>query len=203
MRNSVFITLEGIDGSGKSTQSAKLAEWLKVRTGRETVRTYEPGGWPDGKTLREMILGVKFSAMAELLMFLADRSEHVNRVINPALSSGQNVICERWNESTLAYQACGHELEISQAKRIIEACKFPEPDAKIFLDISPETAITRIKSRGKADNFEAEGLRLMTRVAEYYRNDGGLIRVSCDGLTEDEVFSAVTSAIEGHLWRFR
>ncbi|MBR4196288.1 MAG: dTMP kinase [Synergistaceae bacterium] len=208
MTNSLFITLEGIDGCGKSTQSAKLAEWLEFRTGRKTIRTYEPGGWSEGDSFREMILGRKFAAMSELLLFLADRSEHVNRVILPALRQGFNVICERWNESTMAYQAGGHELNPSQVRRIIQACNFPEPDAKIFLDISPETAIERIKSRGKKrDNFEAEGLPLMRTVSDFYRNiadcDRNFIRVKCDGLTESEVFTAITANIEARIWRYR
>ena len=210
MRNSIFITLEGIDGCGKSTQSAKLAEWLEANTGHHTIRTFEPGGWPDGKSFRDFILGGKnFSAMSELLMFLADRSEHVNRVILPALRQGCNVICERWNESTMAYQAGGHELNPSQVRRIIRACNFPEPNAKIFLDISPETAVERIKLRGgKGDKFEDEGLPLLRSVAKFYRllaedDKERFIRIQCDGMDEAEVFTAVTSRLEGHLWRSR
>ncbi|MBQ7169502.1 MAG: dTMP kinase [Synergistaceae bacterium] len=210
MRNSMFITLEGIDGCGKSTQSAKLAQWLEARTGQKTVCTYEPGGWPDGQSFRDFILGGgKLAAMTELLLFLADRSEHVNRVILPALRQGYSVICERWNESTMAYQAGGHELNISHVKRIIRACNFPEPDAKIFLDISPQTAIQRINSRGgKGDKFEAEGLPFMMNVASFYRliaedDKQRFIRIPCDDMDESEVFSAITSRLEAHLWQSR
>ena len=139
------------------------------------------------------------AAMTELLLFLADRSEHVNRVILPALRQGYSVICERWNESTMAYQAGGHELNISHVKRIIRACNFPEPDAKIFLDISPQTAIQRINSRGgKGDKFEAEGLPFMMNVASFYRliaedDKQRFIRIPCDDMDESEVFSAITS----------
>ena len=197
----IFITLEGIDGAGKSTQSGRLAEWLKQRTGRETVRTYEPGGWQGGESLRGLMLsGTKFSAMSELLLFLADRAEHVNRVILPSLRQNCNVICERWNESTIAYQAGGHDLNPGHVRRIISACNFPEPNIKILLDIPPETAIERIKSR-KPDRFEAEGLPLMRRVAEAYRRmasdePGKFIRVDCDGMTEDDAFQAIASRLE-------
>ena len=198
-----FITIEGIDGCGKSTQSLRIAEWLEERTGCKTVRTFEPGGWPDGKTLRDFILDSKsYSAMSELLLFLADRSEHVNRVILPSLRQGFNVICERYNESTLAYQSGGHKLNFSQVKRIIRACNFPEPDIKIFLDIPPEVAVERIKSRGnKSDKFEEEGLPLLKHVSETYRRIADdeperFIRVPCGELNEDEVCAEILSRLE-------
>ena len=206
----MFITLEGIDGCGKSTQSARIAEWLEARTGRRTVRTFEPGGWNGGGAIREFVLNTpNMSAMTELLLFLADRSEHINRVILPALRQGCNVICERWNESTMAYQAGGHELNPSHVRRIIRACSFPEPEIKIFLDISPEIAAERIKARNsQSDKFEAEGLTFMRNVADFYRliADGDkkrFVRVCCDDMTEDEVFAAITSAIEARLWQYR
>lgn len=197
-----FITIEGIDGCGKSTQSGRIASWLEERTGRKSVLTFEPGGWPEGQGLRAYILGHDMSAMTELLMFLADRAEHVNRVILPSLRQGHNVICERWNESTLAYQSGGHELNISQVERIIHACNFPEPDVKILLDVPPETAFKRMKARGNQnDKFEAEGLTLMKRVAESYRSVADsqpekFIRIPCGEMSEDEVFGAVISRLE-------
>ena len=204
-----FITIEGIDGSGKTTQAGRIADWLKTRTGRETIRTFEPGGWDDGESFREIILHRNFCAMSELLLFLADRSEHVNRVILPALRQNVNVICERWNESTLAYQAGGHELNPSQVRRIISACSFPEPDMKIFLDIPPEIAVERITSRGnRHDKFESEGLILMRNVAKFYRlladeNPGNFAVIRCEGLSEDDVFAEIIKTLEANLWRSR
>ena len=206
----MFITIEGIDGSGKTTQSQKLASWLEAYTGKRSVRTYEPGGWTGGETFREFILNSRgFAAMSELLMFLADRAEHVKRVILPALRQGCNVICERYNDSTLAYQSGGHELNPSQVRRIISACSFPVPEATVFLDISPEIAVERLRSRGaKYDKFEEEGLRLMRSTSEYYRliaedSPERFISVKCGGMTEDEVFSAITAGLEARLWRSR
>lgn len=200
----MFITIEGIDGCGKSTQSQRLARWLEDKTGRRTIRTFEPGGYPDGKRLREFILtGEKFSPLSELLLFLADRAEHIAQVIAPALADGQNVICERWNESTLAYQSGGHKLPISRARELIAACNFPEPDMKIFLDVEPEIALSRIISREKLDKFEAEGLGLMRKVSVFYRElaeHGELLRIDCGDLDEDGVFCALTEALQ---WRFR
>ena len=177
----MFITLEGIDGCGKSTQSERLAKWLTEYTGHETVRTYEPGGYRGGESLRKFILeSWNFCAKSELLLFLADRAEHVSKVIAPALSDGRNVICERWNESTLAYQSGGHELRHDEVMSLIEACDFPEPDVKIFLDVEPEAALSRIRERTQSDKFEEEGLALMRKVAQSYRN---MCRIECSATT--------------------
>ena len=201
----MFITLEGIDGCGKSTQSERLAHWLTEQTGLETVRTYEPGGYRGGESLRKFILeSWNFCAKSELLLFLADRAEHVSKVIAPALLAGHNVICERWNESTLAYQSGGHELIQDETLKLIDACDFPEPDMKIFLDVSPELALSRIRERRKSDKFEEEGLSLMRKVAECYRelaDSGHLTRIDCGKLNEDEVFSAIVAEINTWLSR--
>ena len=205
----MFITIEGIDGSGKTTQSGRIADWLTERTGHATIRTFEPGGCEECAELRRVILeGRNFSPEAELLLFLADRAEHVSKVILPAVREGKNVVCERWNESTIAYQSGGHALAPERVKKLILSCDFPEPDAKIFLDVPPETALTRILSRTKHDKFEDEGLLLMRKVSDCYRQlarSGDLMRIDCAGLNEHEVFSAVTSALEGvsGLWRYR
>lgn len=194
----MFITIEGIDGCGKSTQSQRLAQWLEERTGRASIRTFEPGGSPYGKSLREFLLSSQgLSPMSELLLFLADRAEHVDKVIAPALLAGHNVICERWNESTLAYQSGGHDADISRARALIASCAFPEPDVKLFLDVEPEIAMSRVRSRTQGDKFEDEGMSLMVRVCEFYRSlaeTGELVRVDCGSLDEDEVFAAIKGA---------
>ena len=203
----MFITIEGIDGAGKSTQSERLARWLQDYTGCETVRTFEPGGCEECKRLREFILESRnFSPLSELLLFLADRAEHVNKVIAPAILAGHNVICERWNESTLAYQSGGHKLDLHDAQRLIAACAFPEPDTKIFLDVAPEVAASRIASRTKSDKFEDEGLALMRKVSAFYRGlaeAGKLTRIDCSNLTADEVTAAIIRELEGHIWLSR
>ena len=203
----MFITIEGIDGCGKSTQSERVADWLRDSTGRETVRTFEPGGCEECVRLREFILESRnFSPLSELLLFLADRAEHVHKVIAPALLAGHNVICERWNDSTLAYQSGGHKVDLHEAERLIAACNFPEPDAKIFLDVAPEIAASRIASRTKRDKFEDEGLSLMRKVSAFYRglaDAGKLMRIACDNLNEDEVTAAIIAELEGHIWLSR
>ena len=199
----MFITIEGIDGCGKSTQSERLAHWLTECTGHETIRTFEPGGFSGGDSLRKFILESRnYSPKSELLLFLADRAEHTEKVIAPALKNNFNVICERWNESTIAYQSGGHKLKIDDVRRLIDACNFPEPDAKIWLDIPPELAVSRILSRTQRDKFEDEGLALMLRVSDAYRKlaDSGLLtRIACGEMNPDEVFAAITAEIERHL----
>ena len=192
MAEGLFIVFEGADGCGKSTQASRLASWLENATGKKTVRTAEPF------ILRELILGRKdLSVLAELLLFLADRAEHVNKVIRPNLEAGNNVICERYNDSTLAYQSGGHEIEISQVKNLINACEFPEPDAKIFLDIAPETAFERVRARNNQnDKFEDEGLDLIKKVSDFYKTLPDLIKIPCDNLNEDEVFEKIISGLE-------
>ena len=206
----MFITMEGIDGCGKSKQSGRLAEWLESETGHRTLRTFEPGGWPEGESFRDFILrGKKLGEMTELLLFLADRAEHIKRVILPSLRQGMNVICERYNDSTLAYQSGGHELNPVHVRRIIRSCNFPEPDVKILMDISPEIAMSRVKSRSSnPDKFEAEGLPLMRAVSSFYRliaedEKEKYIVIKCDGLSEDEVFASIIDGLGGRIWRFR
>ena len=195
----MFITIEGIDGCGKSTQSERLAHWLTEHTGRETVRTFEPGGYPDGgESLRKFILESRnYSPKSELLLFLADRAEHVNRVIIPEIESGHNVICERYNDSTLAYQCGGHGLNSEHVKSIIDSCSFPVPDLKILLDVNPETAYSRVIQRHNLnDKFEAEGLSLMKRVSDFYRSLEGYIVIDCSDMNESEVFAEIISELE-------
>ncbi|MEO2168302.1 MAG: dTMP kinase, partial [bacterium] len=110
---SYFITFEGVEGSGKSTQAARLADALK-RAGHEVVTTREPGGTELGRKLRAILLepdAVAPTAETELFLYLADRAEHVSRLIRPALDRGAIVICDRFSDSTLAYQAWGRGLD--------------------------------------------------------------------------------------------
>ena len=190
----LFIVFEGADGCGKSTQASRLAEWLENETGRKTIRTAEP------YILRKLILRRKgLNSLSEVLLFLADRAEHVAKIIIPNLEAGNNVVCERYNDSTLAYQVGGHGVKLKQVENLISACDFPVPDATVFFDISPEIAFERIKARNnRLDKFEAEGLELVKKVSECYREHQrlfGWIRIFCDDLSEDEVFEKMISAL--------
>ena len=195
----LFIVFEGVDGCGKTTQAARFADWLEETIGKKVIRTAEPF------TFRELILGRKdLSSMSELLLFLADRAEHVNKIILPAINAGINVVCERYNDSTLAYQVGGHGVEVSKVKNLIDSCNFPNPDAKVFLDLSPKTAFDRVKERNKLkkikteDKFEAEGFNLLKKVSDFYRTLQDLIRIPCDDLDEDEIFQHILVGVLGN-----
>ena len=206
-----FITFEGIDGCGKSTQSEKITKWFSEYTGLETLKTFEPGDWAGGKLLRELVLSDKnFDGLPELFLFLADRAGHLNNVILPALNSNKNVICERYTDSTIAYQT-SHEINV---KKIIDSCEFPEPDLTILLDIPPELAIKRVQNRNsnknnkfENDKFESEGLIFMRKVSEAYNrladeNKNRYLKISVtENLTQQEIFEKIISGIKTKLFK--
>lgn len=163
----MFITLEGIDGCGKSTQARLLYEGLSQYG--NVVLTKEPGGWPGGEVLRDIVINGKLAhPLSEVYLFMLDRAEHVARVILPALSQGI-VICERYNDSTLAYQSWGRGVPLADIMSIYSTAKFPVPDISVLLDIEPEIALSRVAKRGNMDSFEQEGLEFMRRVRGGYR----------------------------------
>lgn len=139
----MFITFEGPDGSGKTTQIGLLATWLREQ-GRDVVCTREPGGIPASEAIRELVLHRDFTAEGEALLFLAARAEHVRTLIRPALESGSVVVCDRFNDSTLAYQGYGLGLNLAVLR---ELCAFAtgglEPDLTVLLDLPPESGLKR------------------------------------------------------------
>ncbi len=152
----VFIVFEGGEGAGKSTQEALLAQWLSDQ-GRSVVRTREPGGTPAGEAIRAIVLGNEYAGLsdqAEALLFAAARGEHVARVIRPALESGSVVVCDRYLDSSVAYQGYGRNLN---AERIRELSMWAThsllPDLTIVLDIDPKVGLSRVQS---PDRMESE-----------------------------------------------
>jgi dTMP kinase len=165
----MFITVEGIDGSGKSTHAAYMVELLR-EAGKKVLWTREPGGWGQGETLRSLILNGRLeNPVTEVLLFLADRCEHTKQVIEPALSAGDYVVCERYNDSTRAYQCWGRNLDRRKLEKLIEWCSLPDPDLTIWLDLSVDTAQLRRMSRGNADRIENEKRLFHVRVAQGFR----------------------------------
>ena len=195
----LFVAIEGLDGCGKSTQAARLAHWLELRTGRGVLRTFEPGGWGGG-ALRSLILGGDVpDDRTELLLFLADRSGHLASVVLPALSEGRIVLCERYSDSTLAYQVWGRGLPETFVAPLIAACGFIRPDLTVLLDIDAENAQRRLGRRGGPDRIESAGGGFLSRVAEGYRalarrSPERMVVVDAVG-TEDEVSERIVSAL--------
>jgi dTMP kinase len=169
----VFVTFEGIDGAGKSTQAALCAEWLGGLLGDSNILlTKEPGGWPGGESLRDALLSGGLSdPWGELYVFLADRLEHVKRVIRPALEEGKTVICERYIDSTLAYQVWGRGLSLKRVNELIQWHNFPMPDLTLLFDLPLEEALRRMNVRGERN--ELEGEVFLSRVREGYKSIAG------------------------------
>lgn len=164
-----FITVEGIDGAGKSSHLDYLCELVRKR-GHEVVRTFEPGGTPFGKALREVILGHPTSARAEALAMFAARDAHVEGLIRPALEAGRWVVCDRFTDSTYAYQCGGRQLPretVAALARLVHPGL--EPDATFLFDIDPATAQARQRAQGRAlDEFEKRDLEYHLRVRNAY-----------------------------------
>lgn len=169
-----FITFEGIDGSGKSTQLRMLAGDLRSR-GLDVVTTREPGGTPLGRRLREAFLETEetVAPIAELLLFAADRAQHVELLIKPALNDGRIVISDRYADATAAYQGAGRGFSKETVAEIIElATGGLKPDLTLFFDITVETAILRMNGRGEAgegpNRMDLETAEFYLRVREAY-----------------------------------
>lgn len=165
----MLITIEGIDGAGKTTLARHAVAALE-RAGREVVWTREPGDWSDGATMRELLLGGRLkNHLTEVLLFLADRCEHTAQTLLPALRQGAIVLCERYNDSTRAYQCWGRNVDRSRLESLIGWCGFPEPDLTLWLDIPVETALRRVAERGGRDGIESEASAFHFRVAQGFR----------------------------------
>ena len=173
----VFITFEGGEGAGKSTQIARLAETLRRVSGREVVTTREPGGTERAEALRAALLrGVAkpYGPFAEALMFAAARIDHIENLIRPALDRGAIVLCDRFSDSTRAYQGAAGGLDpalIDSLERVTLVDL--RPDLTLILDLPPEAGLARARRRGAgepADRFEAEGMRFHERLRTAFRS---------------------------------
>ncbi|HVV46806.1 MAG TPA: dTMP kinase, partial [Bryobacteraceae bacterium] len=147
-----FITFEGMDGCGKTTQLRLLAQHLR-ENGRAVVETVEPGGTEIGRQIRRILLDPANSAIharAELLLYFASRAQNVEEVIRPALAEGRIILCDRFTDSTLVYQGCGRGLDAAIVRELDHiACQGLRPDITILIDIDLETSLARAKRRNE------------------------------------------------------
>jgi len=166
----MFITFEGPEGCGKSTHSRKLKAFLEKK-GHSVLLTCEPGGTRIGKMLRDILLRPDsvFDNMTEFYLFSADRSEHAAKIIIPALKEGKTVICDRFIDSTIAYQVGGRNLPEDMVRyNNMVSSKGLIPDLTFILDVSPTTGLKRAGQKGAADRFEGQALAFHQRVRKKY-----------------------------------
>jgi len=164
----MFLTLEGMEGCGKSTQAARLGQ----RLGPDVIVTQEPGGTALGRQIRQLLLDHRHSEMApatELLLYFADRAQHVQEVIRPALAAGRSVVSDRYVDSSIAYQGYGRGLPLDLLDAVARlATGGLRPDATFFLDVPIEAGLARVHRRGAHDRVEAETLEFHERVRDGY-----------------------------------
>ena len=166
----IFITFEGGDGAGKTTQAELLASWLAAR-GLEVVRTREPGGTPLGVSVRELLLhGEHVDQRAEALLYAADRAQHIAEVVRPAIARGAVVVQDRYIDSSLAYQGAGRPLPPQEVRSLNEwATEGLWPRLTVLLDVTPELAASRRRAAGQqADRLEREAEEFHARVRERF-----------------------------------
>ena len=166
-RRGYFITLEGGEGAGKSSQARAIVHWLRER-GRSVVLTREPGGSPLAEATRALVLQTwpgEMTAQTETLLMFAARDAHLHHTILPALNAGKDVVCDRFIDSTYAYQGAGKGLPVADIARLEKLVlgRF-KPDLTLVLDLPPDQGLARAHARGEVNRFEAETLAFARRV---------------------------------------
>jgi dTMP kinase len=199
-----FIAIEGIDGSGKSTVAARLAEALG-RSGRRVLRTREPGGTAIGEKVRGLLLDRALGAMVpwtEFFLYMAARAQLVDEVVRPALARGSVVLCDRYYYSTAAYQGAAGDIGIDTVLRVAERiARFVKPDLVLLLDLPPAKA--RARAGDRADRVESKGLAYQERVRRGFlrmaRADRRRFRVLDAARPAEDVLRAARKAVDDAL----
>lgn len=205
-----FIVFEGGEGAGKTTQMQRLIHWLQsscyLKVG--LVATREPGGTELGKQLRHLLLkqdsGELVSEMAELLMYAADRAQHVETFLKPELSKGTIVLCDRFTDSTIAYQGYGRGLKLNLIKQLNEiATGGLQSDLTLWLDIDVEAGLARVRARGERDRMEQADLNFHRLVQQGFgelaeEHKSRIVRINGDR-PEDEVAQEIQTIVTRRL----
>lgn len=206
MARGVFITIEGGEGAGKSTQLARLAAALR-RTGREVVPTREPGGTEEAEAIRALLVGGapgRWDPVAETLLHYAARAQHVARLVRPALERGAAVLSDRFADSTMAYQGFGQGVP-REAIRAIHTASLGRfaPDLTLILDLPVETGLARAAGRQATNRYERFDTAFHARVREGFltiaREEPGRCAVIDASRPPDVVWAAIVSAVSGRL----
>ncbi|MFN7120889.1 MAG: dTMP kinase [Hydrogenophaga sp.] len=207
----LFITFEGIDGAGKSTHIAGLAEAFRAQ-GSVVTLTREPGGTPLAEKLRELVLNDPMDPLCEALLMFAARRDHLQQVIEPALARGEVVLCDRFTDATFAYQGAGRGFDLDvlrQLERWVQAMpeqggQLRQPDLTIWFDLPPAVAAERLAGARLPDRFESQPLAFFERVAAGYgdrmeQDPARFARVPSDQ-PKDAVWRHVRQAFEQRGW---
>jgi dTMP kinase len=200
-----FITFEGIDGAGKSSHIDALEALFKAR-GRQVMRTREPGGTPIAEALRTMILGQPMDPLTESLLVFAARRDHVVRVIEPALSRGDVVLCDRFTDATFAYQGAGRGFDtavLAALEQWVQARpgdSLLQPDITLWFDLAPELAAERLAGARLPDKFESQPVEFFRRVAAGYAQRAAaasrFVRIDASQ-SRDQVWQQIEAALAG------
>lgn len=200
MKDGLFITFEGADGCGKTTQITLLNEYFN-KAGKKTLLTREPGAGILGAKIRELLLNYdgEVSPNCESFLFLADRAQHVDCMIKPALAEGTIVLCDRYTDSTLAYQGFGRELDIDRIKYLNKlATGGLRPDLTIVFDVDVETSLSRVG--GSKDRMESAGVEFFNRVRNGYltiaKQEPDRVKVIDSSDTIENVHKKVVGLVE-------
>jgi dTMP kinase len=207
----VFITFEGIEGSGKSLQIALARKFLEEKKGVECLITREPGGTEFGVALRRVLLGLhayRIDPRSELLLYLADRYQHIREVIEPALSRGVVVLSDRYQDATRAYQGAARGIPGSEIEQLSAILGIIEPDKTILLDLDAEIGLKRARARNLESEeasaegrFEAEAIEFHASVRQAYLELAALapqrISVVHASGTPDEVSARICHLLDG------
>jgi dTMP kinase len=205
----LFVTLEGVEGSGKSTQVALVADTLNEK-GIDVVVTREPGGTAAGESIRELLLGSEDASIgpeAELLLYMASRAQHVRDVISPALASGAVVLCDRFSDATVAYQAGGRGLSADSIRALDSmATGGLRPDLTVLLDLAEDEGLARAGGRGgEPDRMEREGEAFLRDVRRAYleiaKREPGRVRVVDATASPEVVGETIVSLVETAIGR--
>ena len=200
----MFITLEGSEGAGKSTLIKHLKKYFKDNS-IEFIFTKEPGSTEEGAELRKLLLDktIELDPISETFLLLADRIEHVRKIIHPALEKNKNILSDRYLDSTYAYQGAGRKINKEDLDKFIKPLNFPEPDLTIYLDLPVEEGLMRAKDRDTLDRFEEEEIDFFERIRDSYlklaREDSNRIVTIDSTNSEKEVFELAKECIEKKL----
>lgn len=199
-----FITVEGIDGAGKSTHMAALAERLQ-RGDREVLSTREPGGTALAESLRDLLLTAPMDPLSEALLVFAARRDHVQTTIRPALAAGHTVLCDRFTDATLAYQGGGRGFDARVLQQLAQWVHGDlQPDLTLWFDVPVEIGASRRASARPADRFEAQDVAFFERVrkvyAERYAAEPRRIARIDANASPELVWKSIDQALEARGW---